>query len=103
MSWKIAFALSAAVAGLGALTEGCATDACTRADEQIAACAPPDVTVPTPSDTLACSPKRVCQADCIQKATCAEINEAQCLNQIACRPLSGTSTFAMCMAACDGQ
>jgi hypothetical protein len=101
MNWKIAFALSAVVAALGPLAGGCSTDACTQADDQIAACSTQSVSAP--SESLACTAKRICQADCINKATCAEINEALCIGQSACRPLSGNSAFATCMNSCDGQ
>ncbi len=105
MTWKIAFALSAAVAVTGAVA-GCATDVCTRADDQIAACTPSTVTLPildTNNTGNECTPRRACQSACINNANCLEINEAQCINQSACRPLSGPpSAFIQCLMMCDG-
>jgi hypothetical protein len=103
MSWKIAFALFAVPAGLSALSGGCGTDVCTRADDQVAACAPPTETLPTVSmnANTACTPRRACQAECINSASCAQINDALCIGQTGCRPLQGTpSPFVDCMNAC---
>ncbi len=104
MNWKIALVLSALTASIGALVGGCENDACTRADDQLAACVSPEQTLPSSgtNTTLDCTPKRACQADCINTASCVEISQAQCYDQIACRPLEGPpSAFTKCMSACD--
>jgi hypothetical protein len=111
MNWKIAFALSAAVAALvPALAVGCGSDACDIADQELEACSLQPIT--PPSETLDCNAKRVCQAMCIDQATCAEINANLCIGQTLCPPAgfvdaggdagSGT-TFSNCIAACEGQ
>jgi hypothetical protein len=106
MNWKIALALFAPVAVMGGLAGGCGTDVCTRADDQIAACASPTVTLPSMGNntTNECTPKRACQSECINSASCVDLNEAQCIGQVACRPLTGPpSTFTLCMNACEGK
>jgi hypothetical protein len=113
MSWKIAFALSIAATATGVVAGGCSTDVCTRADDQLAACADPTVTLPSlntnNNNGNECTAHRACQSDCINNATCTEINDALCIQQISCRPLSqdaGTpssampSAFIKCMKAC---
>ena len=103
MSWKIAFVLSAALVtpALLFLPGGCSNDACDRADQEIEACSTQNVT--TPNTALECTEKRVCQAACIDQATCAEIQAAFCIGQTVCPPEPSTTPFAMCMAACEGQ
>ena len=114
MNWKIAFALSAVVAALGPpLVAGCTSDACDIADQQIEACSTQTIT--TPSETLACTTKRVCQAGCIGQATCAEINANLCIGQTLCPPVAfadagldagdddGATPFTRCMADCENQ
>jgi hypothetical protein len=100
MSWKIAFVLSVALAIPALQVSGCSNDACDRADQEIEACSTQNVT--PPSTALECTEKRVCQAGCIDQATCAEINAAFCIGQTLCPPEPSTTPFAMCMAACEG-
>ncbi len=106
MSWKIAFALFAPVALVQAFAGGCVNDVCTQADNQIAACAPQDIVLPpiqNDNTGQECTPKRACQSDCINRHSCLEINQAQCLDQSACRPIQGPpSSFILCMNACEG-
>jgi hypothetical protein len=112
MTWKIAFALSIAATATGAAASGCSTDVCTRADDQLAACADPNVTLPSLNSNnnngAECTPRRACQSECINNANCTEINAALCIQQVACRPLdAGTassptsSAFIRCMSACQ--
>jgi hypothetical protein len=108
MSWKIAFVLSAPVAVLlgGALPLGCSSDACDRADQVIQDCSTQNgmsENVTTPNTALACTSKRVCQASCIENATCTEIQAAFCIGQTLCPTEPSTSPFATCMAGCEGQ
>ena len=107
MNWKVAFALFAPLTGMGALAGGCANDVCTQADNQLAACAPAEITLPSANSNnnaaQECTARRACQSDCINKASCTELNEALCVNQSACRPLQGApSPFTTCMKACEG-
>jgi hypothetical protein len=108
MSWKIAFVLSAPLASallaaVAAVAVGCNNTACDLADQQLEACLTTETVTP-PSDSLACTKKRMCQADCIQGHTCADINAAYCIGKTVCPPETSpaVSQFRSCMTACEG-
>lgn len=99
MNWKIALALSVPVAASWALTGGCTGDECTRADDHIAECALPIQSGASSGGMampLDCTPgsARVCQAKCINAATCPQINESQCVNQLSCAQIQGKACQA---------
>jgi hypothetical protein len=109
MNWKIALALSTlalpALALLPAAT-GCIGDECSQADDHVAECQD-SIQVDSPSNGLSmtegCGGTRLCQARCINKSSCTDINAAECVGVVACIDLDGgLSEFETCMNACMG-
>jgi hypothetical protein len=89
MSWKIALALCALVTALGSAVHGCALDECDQADNHVSDCAliPPTNTVPSGlSQAQTCLPGEVryCQSQCINQASCTDLNASECFNQVSC-------------------
>jgi hypothetical protein len=86
---------------------GCTSDECSRADDLVAACAPPDAPTPAAqqSMTISCSGARLCHARCINASSCLEIEALQCFDAVACPPVpcgSVGSKLAQCILACSG-
>jgi hypothetical protein len=112
MGYKIAVRTGVLLTGsllalLPALLPSCTSDECSRADDLVAACAPPDAPTPAAqqSMTLACSGARLCHARCINASSCLEIEALQCFDSVACPPVpcgSVGSKLAQCILACSG-
>lgn len=108
--WKVgaAIALAVALPSLTAGLVGCSQDACDQANNLISDCAAPDVNVPSLSQasmSLACTETLLCQSQCINQASCLEIEELQCFNAVSCAPISCQSVaspLARCIQACSG-
>jgi hypothetical protein len=94
MKWKFALALSVLVTGVAAAHLGCANDTCDNADDQIQNCASAASTSAASSSGNAvsynCDGVRLCQSNCINRATCEEIT-------------GNLPSYAACITACDGQ
>ncbi len=106
LNWKIALALCALGAALGPAAAGCAADACDQADNHVSDCALIPQTSAAPSGmsmTNNCSGVRFCQSQCINQASCADLNASECFNQISCNQIPGQplSAFEQCMVACS--
>jgi hypothetical protein len=112
MGYKIAVRTGVLLTGsllalLAGWVAGCTSDDCSRADDLVAACAPPDAPTPAAqaSMTLSCSGARLCHARCINAASCLEIEALQCFDAVACPPVpcgSVGSRLAQCIQACSG-
>jgi hypothetical protein len=108
MGYKIAVRTGVfAVLLFMACLAGCTSDDCSRADDLVAACAPPDAPTPAAeaSMTLACSGVRQCHARCINASSCLEIEALQCFDAIACPPVPRCSAgyrLSQCIQACSG-
>jgi hypothetical protein len=92
MNWKFALALSALVIAT-ASAGACGGDDCTRAQDQLAACAVPGMSSASSSGmamTGACAGALLCQSMCINNSSCQDIN-------------GNSPTFAACMNKCRGQ
>ena len=90
MNWK---PLLAAFVLLAAAVAGCGSDDCTRANDQLAACAPPMMSSSSSSGmamTTACAGFALCEAQCINGSTC---------NQI----LGNAPAYTKCLASCQGK
>ena len=96
MNWTFALALSGLVTTVVLAHAGCAEDTCDRADDQVQNCAVSLTTGASSSSSSGnaviqnCAGVRLCQSNCINKATCAEIN-------------GNLPSYAQCITMCDGQ
>jgi hypothetical protein len=92
MTWKIALALSAVLASVAALA-ACAGDDCTRSQDHLSECQSSLSSSSSSSSgnpmTPACSGVYLCQAQCINNATCDEIN-------------GNLPAYTCCAASCEG-
>jgi hypothetical protein len=85
--------LLAAFVVLVAAVVGCGGDDCTRAQDQKAACAPPSSSSSSSSGmtmTAACAGFALCEAECVNNATCAQIS-------------GNAPAYMQCLAACQGK
>jgi hypothetical protein len=78
MNWKIALALSAVVA-YGTAVAACGTDDCTAASDHLANCMSTLSSSSTSSSSsggvsLDCSGVYLCQSQCVNNASCSDIN-----------------------------
>lgn len=97
-SLLVIFALAALVSAVHVLP-GCGEDDCDRAQDHLNECSPDSSSSSVSgsssssggtSMTLNCAGALLCQADCINNATCPEINGL-------------APTFVTCMTACQGK
>ena len=95
MNWKIALALSALVAS-GTALAACGTDDCTRAQDHLTQCMANVSSSSAASSsssggvTMDCSGSYLCQSECINNATCDDIN-------------GNLPTYTSCLSNCKGR
>ncbi len=84
--------LLAAFVAVLAVAVGCGGDDCTRAQDQLAACAPPSSSSSSSGMmmTTACAGFQLCEAQCINNATCAQIS-------------GNAPAYTQCLATCQGK
>jgi hypothetical protein len=88
MNWK---ALFAAFALLAVAAAACGSDPCTKAADQLAACAPAtSMGGSSTTMTTACDDFALCLANCVNDATCTQIS-------------GNAPAFTQCRAACQGK
>ena len=90
MNWK---PLLAALVLLATAVAGCGGDACTNAQDQLANCAPPSSMSSSSSSgmmTTACAGFALCEAQCINNATCTQIS-------------GNAPAYTNCLVACQGK
>ena len=76
MNFKFAIAASAVMAFAGILTTvGCGGDACTKAGDQVASCLNVTTSASTSATPPACEGATLCNAECINAATCDQIKD----------------------------
>ncbi len=93
MNWKIALALSALATSIAALA-ACGSDDCTRSADHLSECMSNLSSSANSSSgmamTPACTGSYLCQAQCINNATCDEIN-------------GNLPAFTSCVTGCEGK
>lgn len=93
MNRKFALGLLVLVTAVASAHLGCVNDACDNADNQVSNCedaAMTGISTNQNAVTQACAGVRLCQSNCINRSTCAEI-------------LGYLPDYAACISACDGQ
>jgi len=94
MNWKIALALSAVVAA-GTAFAACESDDCTSAIDHLTTCQANLSSSSSSSSssggvTMDCSGTYLCQSECINNASCDEIN-------------GNLPAYTSCLACCKGE
>jgi hypothetical protein len=91
MNWKIGLALGASL--VLALAR-CGSDDCTTANDQLASCAPPQMTASSSSSgsvlTEDCAGATLCKAKCVEQYSCSQI-------------LGNDPQYTACLVGCNGK
>jgi hypothetical protein len=85
--------LLAALVLLAAAVAGCGSDDCTNAQDHVNSCTPPSMSSSSSSGMMmagSCSGFDLCRAQCLNAATCAEIN-------------GNAPSYTKCLTACEGK